>query len=160
MLDLDHFKTVNDVQGHDVGDSLLKMVAQTLIEQVRTSDIVTRYGGDEFMVIMPETSDDEGLIVVRRLREELTRGIDIQGVQVTASFGLITYTGEDAVESAADLMRQVDQAMLLSKRKGRDCIEIVHLDQESPVEVPRPFRVKQGPDTLGPSPRSAIPEAS
>jgi len=145
MLDLDHFKRVNDTQGHDVGDHLLKIVTNTLRDQVRTSDLVTRYGGDEFMVIMPETDREDAAIVVERLRQELSHDVYLRGVRVTASFGLVTYRGEASVESASDLMRRVDQAMLESKNRGRDCVRIVDIEPDKVIEDLPPFIVETEP---------------
>jgi diguanylate cyclase (GGDEF)-like protein len=124
FMDLDHFKHVNDTFGHLVGSSLLKEVAVLLKSILRITDIPTRYGGDEFVVILPETGKEEALIVANRIRDAL-RSKDFGrdhglSYRITASFGVSTYP-EDA-DNKVDLLRLADQAMYWVKEHNRDNI--------------------------------------
>ena len=125
MLDLDHFKPINDRFGHADGDRVLRNVANTIKNQVRTNDIVARYGGDEFVVVMPDTPSAQAQEVARRVivgirerRHELSDGSE---VKVGCSGGLAVYPENG--RTAALLLQAADGAMYASKRAGRGQLE-------------------------------------
>jgi two-component system cell cycle response regulator len=123
LVDIDNFKRINDTYGHVAGDEVLRAVASRLSGNVRGFDTVARWGGEEFVVIMPETTQEIANNVAERLRRKVAGGpIVLSGsggeVQVTVSIGAAA-TGP-AVETADDLLRIADAAMYLAKRSGRN----------------------------------------
>ena len=121
MMDLDNFKNVNDTYGHLVGDDALKMVTSVVQSAVRSSDVVGRYGGDEFMVILPETTREKTETIIDRVTAELEerdlRLGDGASIPVKCSIGYALFP-QDA-ESPADLIAKADAALYQSKRMGR-----------------------------------------
>jgi len=124
FLDLDHFKLVNDNYGHLVGSRLLREVGQVLKYNLRTVDWATRYGGDEFVLILPRTGRKESLLVAKRLRSSLNEEVFLKNeglhIQITASFGIATFP--DDAKTKEDVIRMADQAMYRVKRSTRDDI--------------------------------------
>ncbi len=121
MLDLDFFKRINDIHGHQAGDGLLKAVAQLLLENSRRSDSVCRYGGEEFCILLPETGEHDAAAWAEKVRLKMAALVVEAGhkhVSVTASFG-VSQRYEDTHTSEA-LVDQADQALLCAKRTGRD----------------------------------------
>ena len=124
FLDLDHFKNVNDSLGHAMGDQFLKQVSQKLQSLFRTTDLVARYAGDEFVAILPATAKEGAMILARRIQEVLghyqvmVRGRDIQ---VSVSIGVDTYENAEGVGSAT-LIDHADKAMYEAKAQGRNCV--------------------------------------
>ena len=116
MIDLDHFKSLNDNYGHQTGDEILKAAAAALREGCRPFDIAARYGGEEFAVILPACTSRESLQVADRVRESLSTMATL--VPVTASAGVATYPTHAA--DAESLVRHADEALYESKRMGRD----------------------------------------
>jgi diguanylate cyclase (GGDEF)-like protein len=118
LLDIDHFKQLNDTHGHVVGDSVLCQVAAALRECGREYDTVARYGGEEFAAVLPGCSSALALQVAERLR----RAVEESGadVPVTASAGVATYP-YDGVD-AGSLLQAADQALYASKRSGRNAV--------------------------------------
>jgi len=129
MLDLDGFKDCNDTLGHLFGDKILKDVAETLLKTVRTMDIVARYGGDEFMVILPETREAGAVDIAERLRisvrKETTHHPEAavpEPCALTASVGIVCYPEHgDTVEL---LLENVDKALYRAKNKGKNRVEV------------------------------------
>ena len=123
MVDIDHFKQFNDLYGHSVGDQVIQAVARTLSAGMRQQDILCRYGGEEFCIVLPGTTPAEAMAVAERLRadiEEKSRAA-IRGIQVmtiTASLGLATR--ELAARTLQELIEQADQALYKSKQTGRN----------------------------------------
>lgn len=123
MLDIDHFKAVNDRYGHDAGDHVLKTLAQRIRSVLRRSDSICRYGGEEFIVLLPDTSLAAGRVIAERVRaaiEAAAFSLDAAGDQtipVTISIGLAA-RGDDA--NAEALLRQADKALYASKTAGRN----------------------------------------
>lgn len=115
MLDLDNFKAINDNQGHPVGDEALKKVAKTLLETVRDCDHVGRYGGDEFIIVLPETDISGAMLIAERLREALSN------VKLTISIGIAKLERDDVC--IEELIHRADHLLLKAKRSGRDRIE-------------------------------------
>ena len=122
FLDLDHFKKVNDTHGHQRGSAVLREIGQLLVRQLRTVDIPVRYGGDEFVVLLPETDREQATICAWRLREAVSNhaflGSEGLAVHITASLGVAAFP-QDA-SSGDDLMRVADLAMYRAKEAGRD----------------------------------------
>jgi diguanylate cyclase (GGDEF)-like protein len=120
-MDVDHFKDINDAFGHEKGDEVLRKVIERCKLEVREIDIFSRYGGDEFIIILPETGLEGGVQVAERLCE-LTRKINVSSflgtIHVTASFGVATL--DEKVTDLNALMTQADQAMYAAKQAGRD----------------------------------------
>lgn len=121
VCDVDHFKKINDKFGHQAGDKVLKLFAKLLSTRLREVDFVGRYGGEEFVILLPETSSDQALVVLDKLRKHVGstpfRFRD-EPVQITASFGIATFREEDQVET---VFARADKALYEAKNKGRNC---------------------------------------
>ena len=138
FIDLDRFKEVNDTYGHDVGDQLLRNVASLLRSELRAVDVVARFGGDEFVIVLPETDRNGSMRVALRLQEALARrGLEglPEGADVTFTVGTAT-SPEDGLRPS-DLLVSADSAMLRGKRGGRNRIETFGQEGgEPPVQEP------------------------
>lgn len=128
FIDLDHFKQVNDTYGHLVGSKLLRELATFLRGSLRLIDYAFRYGGDEFVILLPQTDKESASIVARRLREQLNTTVFIRdeglNLRVTASIGLATYPGDATTK--ADMIRMADEAMYHVKNTTRDNIAVAN----------------------------------
>lgn len=129
MVDLDFFKKINDQHGHPAGDEVLKQVAALLSAGVRASDVVARMGGEEFIVLLPNTSQDGAIAVAQKLRQTLRAQplkVPVQGrtllLPVTASFG-VSSLDENQRASVDALYTAADQALYAAKQQGRDRVE-------------------------------------
>jgi diguanylate cyclase (GGDEF)-like protein len=126
FIDLDRFKTVNDTHGHLIGSKLLAEIGYLVKAQLRLIDFAFRYGGDEFVVLLPQTSKDQALVVAKRLRDALRASSFCReeglNLNVRASMGLATYPHD--ARTAHDIIRQADQMMYLVKNTSRDNIGI------------------------------------
>jgi diguanylate cyclase (GGDEF)-like protein len=121
MVDIDYFKRINDLHGHAVGDAVLKAVAELLRSGCRSSDLLCRYGGEEFCALLPETRDEEAAAWSERLRQRLKATGFAAGngsLPVACSFGVAQ--SHDDTATWEDLIDQADQALLCAKRSGRD----------------------------------------
>ncbi len=118
VIDLDHFKLVNDALGHLRGDQLLRDVARVLIENVRRADTVARFGGEEFVVLLPDSSREQALLAAEKLRAQVAESCRGSGGPQTISVGVATFP-EDA-STFAELLDHADQALFVAKRTGRD----------------------------------------
>ncbi|MHC5009318.1 MAG: GGDEF domain-containing protein [Planctomycetota bacterium] len=135
MLDLDGFKTVNDHRGHDAGDETLQEVAKTVGTALRDGDVLARYGGDEFCVLLPNTDRDAALAVAERLREEIANvafGPE-SDIRLTLSLGLSSSRDVEVEPTSQALLRCADQALMEAKRMGGDRV-IVHQPRETAEE--------------------------
>ena len=118
LLDIDHFKRVNDTHGHDAGDAALRILAGALREEVRGVDTAARYGGEEFAIILPQAGSEGALVVAERLRARIER-TEVPGVgSITASLGVATFP-QDA-SSRELLVTSADRALYQAKRSGRN----------------------------------------
>ena len=125
MADLDHFKQVNDSLGHLVGDRVLKEVAQRLSKSVREQDLIGRYGGEEFLLIFPETALAVAQQVAERIREHVASTpihLPEHTIPITISIGLTRYEPGDTLES---LLQRADRAMYAAKQAGRNCVTVL-----------------------------------
>ena len=145
MVDIDHFKGVNDTHGHQVGDKAIREVARLVLECVRTLDRAARYGGEELVVILPETSDSDAAIVAERIRmrvagHALSTALDEnEGVTIalTVSVGVSTFvaTGHGTVER---LIGEADGALYAAKQRGRNCTVVHGATDTPPAALPVP----------------------
>ncbi|WP_326491136.1 MULTISPECIES: GGDEF domain-containing protein [Thermus] len=117
LVDLDHFKRINDTLGHDYGDELLRRVARLLVDQVRREDVVARWGGEEFALLLPSTRAEDAQRIAERLRQVL----QAQNLGLTASFGVAEYVLGEEEDS---LFRRADQALYRAKDAGRNRVEV------------------------------------
>ncbi|MDR3721561.1 MAG: diguanylate cyclase [Candidatus Acidoferrales bacterium] len=127
LMDLDHFKSVNDTYGHDAGDTVLKKFGEVLRANTRLSDICGRIGGEEFLLILTHADEKSVLVVVERIRKHLAAERFIWNgstVQVTASFGVAGFSGKQAPEFN-QLVAQADAALYRAKDQGRNRVELV-----------------------------------
>jgi diguanylate cyclase (GGDEF)-like protein len=126
FFDLDRFKQINDQRGHQSGSRALREVGQLLTRTLRQTDIAVRYGGDEFVVVLPETSRDQALEAARRLRDEMAASTFLADekpgpIRITASFGVATFP--DDGQAPDELLRRADEAMYRVKAGTRDGVE-------------------------------------
>ena len=127
ILDIDHFKRVNDTHGHLAGDHVLRAVSALLEQRKRASDFLARYGGEEFVLILPETQLDQAMRVARELNSAVAQArISFEGkrIKLTISAGA-TEIGK-ADEAAAHLLKRADQALYRAKENGRNRVEGTH----------------------------------
>ncbi|MBS1113284.1 MAG: response receiver sensor diguanylate cyclase [Nitrospirae bacterium] len=124
MLDIDHFKKINDSYGHRIGDFILREFAQVVKRYTRKSDLLARYGGEEFIVLLPQTSLKGALIEARRL-QKVVREIRFrqlrEGQGITVSFGISAFPDKE-IKNPDDLINSADNALYQAKEKGRDLI--------------------------------------
>lgn len=133
LVDLDHFKSVNDTYGHPAGDTVIQGLSRIITEHSRSTDVCCRYGGEEFAIIMPDTSPDAAQIVCDRIREELKAKTWSRHPerQITGSFGLVGVSDGSAVKSApAAWLEAADQNLYTAKSNGRD--QVVASDMAAP----------------------------
>lgn len=126
LLDLDHFKKVNDTYGHTQGDRVLQEVAKCLGRTVRRTDTPCRYGGEEFALILPETNSPQAFTLASRIHKSLqaiSEGCRLHGQPITISIGLTCIAGDKAI-SPQDVVEQADCALYAAKRKGRNRTEM------------------------------------
>lgn len=125
IFDIDHFKKFNDTYGHLFGDLVLKTIARLAKDHVRENDIVARFGGEEFVIIMSNTSEKEASEIIEKLREKISNYYIKDGsitANVTASFGIACYPKHGSVE--AEVLSAADTALYKAKMEGRNCVRI------------------------------------
>ncbi|AHF03487.1 diguanylate cyclase [Marichromatium purpuratum 984] len=123
LLDIDHFKQVNDRHGHQAGDQVLRILTQRCRETIRQTDQLARYGGEEFLIILPETGRTQAMTLAERLRRHIARStfpIPGDSLHITISLGVISTEGQTDAFDKYDLIEAVDRALYHSKREGRD----------------------------------------
>jgi diguanylate cyclase (GGDEF)-like protein len=126
MVDIDHFKTVNDQHGHPIGDQVLVQVAATLNSHIRQQDLCCRYGGDEFLFLLPNSNQDCSLVIAGRLRlavEALRVMVGSLAIQVTISLGVACMQSADL--TLENLIGQADKALLQAKANGRNTTVLI-----------------------------------
>jgi len=121
VIDLDDFKQINDVYGHDVGDMALRLASEALRRVLRSQDVICRTGGDEFLVICPETSEEEVLACGERLRKEIDRlTVDNEDETLSLSISVGVAVRNETMTDAGDLIKKADRAVFGAKRLGRN----------------------------------------
>jgi len=136
MLDIDHFKNVNDTFGHAAGDAVLRELAQRIESQVRVSDIAARYGGEEFVVLLPGTDIDSGTLLAERIRKAVSANpIEIGGgnsITITVSIGIASIApirdADDLKTTGESLLARADVALYSAKSSGRDRVATEKVD--------------------------------
>jgi len=130
MVDLDHFKEINDTHGHQAGDHVLREVAKIIRRSVRVQDLVARYGGEELAVLMPETPMEQAAVVAERLRVAVAGAIfgwRGKEIRITASFGVVG-TPTMPAQEPAELVRLADRALYRAKAQGRNRVSLARPD--------------------------------
>lgn len=122
MFDIDHFKNINDTYGHDVGDQVLQKIAQTVLKQIRETDVLCRIGGEEFVVILPETELQQAHALAERIRLAVAEmGQTEVPLQITVSLGVLQTYQWDSVHT---LYKRLDEALYRAKENGRNRTEV------------------------------------
>ncbi len=120
MVDLDNFKLVNDTYGHQTGDEVLVQVSQILSESCRSTDVVGRYGGEEFIIIMPDTNDRDAVLLLTRIQKRVEETSFKDGVHITLSCGISELNGE----SVHGILKSSDIMLYEAKKKGKNRVEV------------------------------------
>jgi diguanylate cyclase (GGDEF)-like protein len=123
LLDIDKFKKVNDTFGHQVGDTVLQEIASLLLKNVRAADTVGRWGGEEFLILCPQTTLEESANIAQKLRESIETHTFPHVVHNTASFGVASHGKNDTKE---DIVGRADKALYKAKANGRN--QVIALD--------------------------------
>lgn len=134
MLDIDHFKRVNDSFGHEAGDAVLRRVAGLIQEAVRSTDVCVRYGGEEIALLLPHTGQAAALDIAERLRERIATTVAFHKgatIPVTASFGVATYPAP--VTDRQKLFPLADEALYRAKADGRNCVKCAGVTEHTPT---------------------------
>ena len=132
MCDIDHFKRINDTYGHTAGDAVLRNVARVLLESVRQEDTVSRWGGEEFAVVMRDTKGDVAFVAAERIRRRLeSMVIEYEGqrILVTISIGLASWGEVEAVSTPEALVQRADAYLYRAKHQGRNRTESIALGE-------------------------------
>ncbi len=127
MADIDHFKIVNDMNGHQAGDMVLINVAKIIRDSIRHIDVASRYGGEEFAVILPGTEIHEALVVAERIRQNIEKSMvvyDGREIGATISIGVTQYD-PDLDKTKNTLIERADKALYISKRNGRNLVSFI-----------------------------------
>lgn len=137
MLDLDHFKQINDQHGHQTGNVILREVSNIIKECIRDIDIVARYGGEEFVVILPQTDEEDARIIAERIRETVDRCFfpnsrSQREIRLTVSLGVATYP--EGVHTIEQLLEKVDKALYRAKTEGRNRVFIAEKPRRRTAE--------------------------
>lgn len=122
VADIDHFKNINDQYGHSVGDEILKGFSQLIADNLRASDIVFRYGGEEFVVLLTGTNSEDATLIAERIREAVENHIfssEVRQLSLTASFGAASLNANDTPDS---LFKHADEALYQAKEGGRNLV--------------------------------------
>jgi diguanylate cyclase (GGDEF)-like protein len=139
IVDLDHFKYINDNHGHPVGDAVLREAARRMQASVRQYDSIGRYGGEEFLILLPRCGEAESYSQAERLRKQLTQTdirVNDTSLRVTASFGVTAAIAGDSW-SPEGLIRKADEALYVAKKSGRNRVEILAYNSP-PAATPSP----------------------
>jgi diguanylate cyclase (GGDEF)-like protein/putative nucleotidyltransferase with HDIG domain len=132
MLDLDNFKSYNDIYGHPSGDILLNQVGRIIKSAIRSADQAFRYGGDEFVVILPQTTTNDARIVAERVREGVAKEMEKKKIAVTCSIGLASYPADGVL--SGELVTVADTALYFAKRTGGNRLYLSSTILSEPVE--------------------------
>ena len=147
IIDLDHFKMINDALGHVTGDEAIRKLAECVKEEKRGPDVLTRYGGDEFVLLLPETKAPEATVLLERVRARVREIRFDQGMGLSISCG-IAESIMDADETPEEVMRRADVALYEAKNAGRNCVKLwtedmAQLLNASDIEIDRVKRLQR-----------------
>jgi diguanylate cyclase (GGDEF)-like protein len=120
MIDIDHFKRINDNHGHLVGDKVLCELAHLLQSQMRNDDLLVRWGGEEFVMVLLNTTLNDTIELTERLRQYVAKQ-NIQGMALTISLGVAQYNSQDSADS---ILERADKALYKAKSQGRNCVAV------------------------------------
>lgn len=121
MIDVDHFKVVNDEHGHDSGDRVLQSLASRLVKSVRRTDLVARYGGEEFVVALPESGRDESALLAERIRVAVEADfMDLAGTRIAITVSIGGATRTEGINDPEILLKMADEALYAAKQAGRN----------------------------------------
>jgi diguanylate cyclase len=135
MIDLDHFKKLNDEHGHAKGDAVLREVAGQLVGALRPSDVVCRYGGEELLVILPNCDLDDASLRAEMLRGRVESLSETHGAPITASFGIACVPETSA--GPGDIVTMADAALYEAKQAGRNCVRLAPRREAKQAPKPR-----------------------
>ncbi|RTZ58140.1 MAG: GGDEF domain-containing protein, partial [Gammaproteobacteria bacterium] len=125
MLDIDNFKRINDTYGHDVGDLVLKSLAETIKGILRKNDYIIRYGGEEFLILLPNATIDQAIKVAEKIRKEIENKkikIGDKEIKFTVSLGVSEiYTSDRSLQNA---IKRADEKLYKAKKKGKNRVEV------------------------------------
>ena len=127
MLDIDHFKQINDMYGHEAGDEVLQQIAQIMMKNTRFQEMIGRFGGEEFIAILPEVGVEEAEMIADRFRKQIATNIFAIGsknVKVTVSIGVSQWNTRDN-DDIQSLIARIDKALYIAKDKGRNCTVVL-----------------------------------
>ncbi len=147
LIDLDHFKMINDALGHVTGDEAIRKLAECVKREKRGPDVLARYGGDEFVLLLPETKAPDAAVLLERVRARVREIRFDQGMGLSISCGIAEYM-LDADEAPGDVMRRADVALYEAKNAGRNCVklwceEMARLLNASDIEIERVKRLQR-----------------
>jgi diguanylate cyclase (GGDEF)-like protein len=144
LVDIDHFKSINDSHGHEAGNLVLKQLADICLGEVRTTDVVCRYGGEIFAIIFPDTHLNLAVKVADRIREEIAAtpvALETEEIDVTVSMGASVYMKTSVID-LVDFVDSVDKFLYEAKQSGRNCIcHIDFAELRTVTEIGAPERV-------------------
>ncbi|WP_297447107.1 GGDEF domain-containing protein [Desulfurobacterium sp.] len=121
MFDIDHFKKVNDTYGHDAGDRVLKKIAKIVKDNIRKLDTLVRWGGEEFIIFLPNTKKEGAAVLAEKIRQKIEKANFDEVGKVTVSFGVAQIEKNDTID---DLLKKVDKVLYKAKREGRNRVEV------------------------------------
>ena len=127
MYDIDHFKKFNDTYGHMLGDHILKIVTETAVKELRSADTIGRYGGEEFIILMPMTNAEQAYSLAERIRMAVaTTNVQTEkgDIFVTLSIGIVEKNYTLPLESVEEIFKRADEAMYAAKEAGRNRTEV------------------------------------
>ncbi|MFV5491310.1 GGDEF domain-containing protein [Acinetobacter sp. ASP199] len=136
MFDVDHFKQINDNYGHDVGDRVLQLIADTARKEMRHSDVLARFGGEEFIILLSDTQLQDALVIAERIRNSIQQQYLYAQpklvLKFTVSIGIAEL--ESPTQDLDDLIKKADVALYAAKKSGRNRTEVYHPDMSSPFQ--------------------------
>jgi diguanylate cyclase (GGDEF)-like protein len=132
ILDIDHFKKINDVYGHIQADKLLEQLAKILTKIIRKSDILARFGGEEFIILFPETNIRKAKEVTSRIRDAIKEDKLLRNHKLTVSGGLTKYIKKDSTNS---MLKRADKALYDAKESGRDRLIAIGLNENGEFNI-------------------------
>lgn len=122
MFDIDYFKRINDSYGHQVGDEILKSITAIIKKEIRETDLLARFGGDEFLILAPEINIKKGIIIAEKIRKSIEINTLFNDIKTTISLGITEFKSEDTIDS---IVNRTDQALYKSKSKGRNSCSVL-----------------------------------